>query len=92
MSLDWQNAIALIVDITLRVMPLGSISVDWQNLIAVVLVATAIGYLGRSAWQVLARPKRAGCGSCPSCPAEKAGSATPDVVSLDRLVESAKRE
>lgn len=55
----------------------------WQDIAALLIVFAAALYLCRAVYQVLARRKAAGCGTCGSCPAN-AASRKP-VVSSDSL-------
>jgi hypothetical protein len=53
---------------------------DWQTAIVLVVVAACAGYVARLMWQAVAA-KRAGCGSCDSCPAGT-NAADPQVFEL----------
>lgn len=55
-------------------------NIIWQDLIAVVIVAAAVGYLGRTLYRMLFGGK-ASCGGCGSCPS--VDSKTPPLVSLE---------
>jgi adhesin HecA-like repeat protein len=61
---------------------------DWQNAIVAAVVLGAVAYLARSAWRTLAA-RKAGCGACSTCPAEKPGAGA--IVSLAALDLSAKQ-
>ena len=65
---------------------------DWQVAVAVTVVLAAIGYLVRSAWQVLARQKTPGCGTCSRCPASAETQASLPLVSSDQLSRSADQQ
>jgi FeoB-associated Cys-rich membrane protein len=56
-------------------------TLDWQTSIAAAMVLVAAAYLGRRAWKTVAR-KSAGCGACPSCPADQDSAGKP-LVQLD---------
>jgi hypothetical protein len=49
---------------------------DWQNLIAIAFVAAAVVYLAIRGWRQIAR-KKAGCGTCSTCPANEAAVEKP---------------
>jgi hypothetical protein len=61
--------------------------VDWQLAVVWVVVAAAVGYLGRSAWMTWAGRGKAGCGSgCGKCESPvPAAREPPDRISLPRV-------
>jgi hypothetical protein len=71
---------------------------DWQNLAAIALVIAALAYLVRQSWQVLARRRSAGCGSCPTCPADSSANHAEvsangkPLMSIDALVKTARKD
>lgn len=58
-------------------------ALDWQTAIVILIVAACAGYVGRLMWHSVAA-KRAGCGSCGTCPAS-ATKAEPQVFGLAGL-------
>lgn len=63
-------------------------TLDWQNLTVLVLVAAAVGYLARLAWQSVQRRRTGACGGCATCPSN-AESQEPAVIGIDSLAKSA---
>jgi hypothetical protein len=60
---------------------------DWQNLAVLLAVLSAGVYLGRAAWQSLARRKTAACGGCGNC---SQASVPTQIVGTDALSQSAQ--
>ena len=61
-----------------------------DNLLVLTIVALAAAYLARRAWGTLAGKRKAGCGSCATCPAEGAKPGE-QLISVDRLIASGGR-
>ena len=59
----------------------------FENLIVLAVVAAAVAYLARVAWQTVARRRAAACGGCENCPSASANNA-PRVVEIGSLTSS----